>query len=225
MKPLPPPVLHPRPLIAPPAPQLIPPKPPQLRRPAPRLPARPLAPVARRSPPLPVRSQPEVRPNPYLDFWRRYTPEGGVEFTYKDLDERLRWLILRWALWLAAMAVTAWYAFHLSPLHAPWLNIPCLVGVGFLYWLIVSKPVEIYRTMEVRPDCLLLGEDVFYRHEFELGWPSFRPDGLGNFVLAGVSGTRAVEYVTVRRFDEHDRMPEVLAAHLQAAMQQLWTAR
>jgi hypothetical protein len=32
-----------------------------------------------------------------------------------------------------------------------------------------------------------------------------------------------VEFLTARRFDEFDRMPEVMAAHLQDAMRQLWT--
>ncbi len=34
---------------------------------------------------------------------------------------------------------------------------------------------------------------------------------------------RVVEYLTVRRFDELDRTPEVIAAHLQDAMRLLWT--
>jgi hypothetical protein len=37
-------------------------------------------------------------------------------------------------------------------------------------------------------------------------------------------GTRFVDYLTVRRFDEFDRSPEALAAHVQDAMRQLWTA-
>jgi hypothetical protein len=186
----------------------------------------PLHPAHASGVPVPIPGQPslDARPNPYVDFIRRYTPEGGVEFTYKDLDERWRWIILRWSLWLAAMALTCWYAFNISPLHSPWLNIPALAGMGVVYWLIVGKPVEILRTIEVRPDCLIFnGEEAFFREAFELGWPSFVSDGLGNLVFAGTSGTRAVEYALIRRFDEHDRAPEVLAAHVQAAMQQLWS--
>ena len=40
--------------------------------------------------------------------------------------------------------------------------------------------------------------------------------------LGGIYGTRFVEYLTVRRFDKADRAPEVFAAHLQEAIQQLW---
>ena len=54
--------------------------------------------------------------------------------------------------------------------------------------------------------------------------PAFQPDKKGNQLLCGIYGTRFVEYLTVRRFDEFDRMPEVVAAHLQDAMRQLWSA-
>jgi uncharacterized protein YcgL (UPF0745 family) len=57
----------------------------------------------------------------------------------------------------------------------------------------------------------------------EGGFPAFRPDDEGNQVLCGIYGTRFVEYLTVRRFDELDRMPEVFAQHLQDAMRQLWS--
>jgi hypothetical protein len=41
-------------------------------------------------------------------------------------------------------------------------------------------------------------------------------------VIAGTCGTRHVEYMTANRLDKCDRTPEVLAADLQDAMQQLW---
>jgi hypothetical protein len=56
----------------------------------------------------------------------------------------------------------------------------------------------------------------------ENGLPAFQQDEKGNQVLSGIYGTRFVEYLTVRRFDDYDRMPEVFAAHLNEAMQQLW---
>jgi hypothetical protein len=220
MKPPRPPQLPSLSVPAPLAPRLVALKPPALRPPASPVPAR-VSPV-----PVATPAQPslDLRPNPYVDFVRRYTAEGGVEFTYKDLDERWRWIILRWSLWLAATALTCWFAFNVSPLHSPWLNVPALIGMAWVYWLIVAKPVEILRTIEVRPDCLIFnGEDTFFRDRFDLGWPSFVADGLGNLVLSGAYGTRAVEYALIRRFDEHDRAPEVLAAHVQAAMQQLWS--
>ncbi len=57
----------------------------------------------------------------------------------------------------------------------------------------------------------------------EGGWPAFQPDKEGNQILCGIYGTRFVEYLTVRRFDELDRTPEVFAAHVQDAMRQLWS--
>jgi hypothetical protein len=57
----------------------------------------------------------------------------------------------------------------------------------------------------------------------EGGYPAFQPDKKENKILCGIYGTRFVEYLTVRRFDEQDRMMEVFAAHLQDAMQQQWS--
>jgi hypothetical protein len=104
-----------------------------------------------------------------------------------------------------------------------WLNVTCLITIAAINWLIVRKPVEVYRHIEVRPDCLIIeGADIFWRRKMETGWPAFRPGEGGRQVLCGIYGTRFVEYLTVRRFDELDRMPEVFASHLQDAMQQLW---
>jgi hypothetical protein len=179
--------------------------------------------VTRRASAGPVAVAPSGWPNPYEDFWKVYTPEGGVELNYRDIDPRWRWIVLRWSLWSAAMVITAWFAFHASPIHSTPINLFLLAAFGVLYWLVVRKPVELYRKIEIRPDAMILDRaDVFRRDQLELAWPQFVPDAENNFVLTGVTGTRAVEYLTVRRFDENDRMPEVLAAHLQAAMQQLW---
>jgi hypothetical protein len=98
----------------------------------------------------------------------------------------------------------------------------CHLRSSVINWLIVAKPVELYRRIEIRPDCMIIEEaDLFWRRYMEGGWPSFQPDKEGNQVLCGIYGTRFVEYLTVRRFDELDRMPEVIAAHLQDAMRQL----
>jgi hypothetical protein len=65
------------------------------------------------------------------------------------------------------------------------------------------------------------GADVFWLSHMENGWLSFRPDKEGNQKLCGIYGSRFVEYLTLRRCDELDRMPEVMSAHLQDAMKQL----
>ncbi len=200
---------------------LVPHRPFALRRP---MLVAPALPVSGSKAPLPAAAPPD-RPNPYVDLSTRYTAEGGVEFTYKDIDDRLRWTVLRAGLWLAAMAVTLWFLSDVTPLTSPVLNGIAAVVMGWVYWLIVRKPVAVYRRIEIRPDCMILeGEDVFFREEFELGWPAFAQNDEGNLVLSGVSGTRAVEYLTVRRFDENDRGPEVLSARLRAAMQQQWAS-
>jgi hypothetical protein len=125
--------------------------------------------------------------------------------------------------WAASTGGEAWFLYHHSPVQSFWLNLACWVVIGVINALIVMKPVELYRSVEVRPDCMIIeGAEIFWLSHMENGWPTFQPDEEGNQKLSGIYGSRFVEYLTVRRFDELDRMPEVFGAHLQDAMQQLW---
>ena len=163
------------------------------------------------------------QPNPYLDQSRVLTPEGGILITYKDFDLRFRhtlWMILAWS---TGTGLEGWYLIRGAPLQNPWIIAACLLAAAIVNLLIVSKPVEIYRSIEIRPDCMIVdGTDVFWLCCMEAGRLEFQPDQQGNQVLCGIYGTRFVEYLTVRRFDELDRTPEVFAAHLCEAMTQLW---
>jgi len=136
---------------------------------------------------------------------------------------RLRHTLWRLFAWTAAFSGEGWYLLHYSPVENLWLNLACMLAIGVVNWLIVRKPVEIYRRVEIRPDCMIIeGADVFWLRFMENAWPAFQRDEEGNQLLCGNYGTRFVEYLTVRRFDELDRMAEVFAAHLQEAMMQLW---
>jgi hypothetical protein len=161
--------------------------------------------------------------DPYLDYARSLTPEGGILIVYKDLELRLRFLLWRIFAFTAATGFEAWFLLYRSPVESTWINLLCLAVVAGLNFLIVWKPPELYRSIEIRPDCMIVeGKDVFWLSRMENGWPAFHPDEEGNQVLSGIYGTRFVEYATVRRFDDQDRAPDVFAAHLQDAMQQLW---
>lgn len=161
--------------------------------------------------------------DPYLDYARSLTSEGGILIVYKDLDLRLRFLLWRIFAWTAATGFETWFLLYRSPVQSSWVNVLCWLAVAGINFLIVWKPPELYRTVEIKPDCMIIeGKDVFWLAKMENGWPAFHPDEEGNQVLSGIYGTRFVEYLTVRRFDEYDRSPEVFAAHLTDAMQQLW---
>jgi hypothetical protein len=173
----------------------------------------------------PVGAGLDFSPDPYVDYDRSLTPEGGLAVTYKDLDLRWRYTLRRLFFWTTASGIEAWYLIHHAPVYSTWINLALWLAAALVNWLIVRKPVEVYRTVEIRPDCMILnGSDIFWKGKMECGWPAFQPDAEGNQILCGVYGTRFVEYLTVRRFEEKlDRTPEVIAAHLQDAMQQLWT--
>jgi hypothetical protein len=181
-------------------------------------------PTRERAPsPAPPSIAAEFAPNPYADYGRFLTEEGGILIAYKDLDLRLRHTLWRIFAWTIFTGIEGWYLLHHSPVHAVWINVACLLTIAVVNGLIVRKPVELYRTLEIRPDCIILeSRDVFWRRLMEVAWPAFERDAEGNQVLRGIYGTRFVEFLTVRRFDELDRAPEVFAAHLQDAIRQLW---
>jgi hypothetical protein len=163
------------------------------------------------------------QPDPYLDYGRFLTPEGGVLIAYKDYDERLRQILKRLVVWAAATGFAGWLLLIHSPLHAQWINAGLFLIMAVANAVIAGKKVETYRTVEIRPDCMILeGRDLFWLRFMENGLPAFKPDEDGNQVLSGIYGTRHIEYLTARRFDDYDRTPEVFAAHLQQAMEQLW---
>ena len=183
-----------------------------------------MKPVHRGSFESPSSAWPNFSPDPYVDYARVLTPEGGIKIVYKDLDERLRHTLRRLLLWSCATALEGWILFGHVPARNIWFNIACLLVVGVINWLIVAKAVEIYRTIEIRPDCMILeGDEIFWAQKMEAGWPAFQAGAEGGMVLSGIYGTRFTEYLTVRKFEELDRTPEVLASHLQDAMKQLWS--
>lgn len=161
--------------------------------------------------------------DPYLDYGRFLTAEGGILIMYKDHD--LRWRHTTWRLlaWLTFTGLETDYISNIASLQNLWIKIILLLAAAIANWFIVAMPIELYRKVEIRPDCMIIdGGDVFWARFIEGGFPSCRPDAGGNQIFSGTYGTRFVEYLTIRRFDENDRMPEVMSAHLQEAMRQLW---
>ena len=164
----------------------------------------------------------QLVPDPSEDYGIELTAEGGIEITFKTLDERL-WLKVRAAIvWLAVSLVDIGVLHaHTPPVDAR-LSVALGVMAAALNLLIVLKPVEIYRSIEIRPDCMIIdGEDIFLMSQMQ-EWPSFQPGHLGVY-LRGVYGTREVEFLTLPQFDEFDRTPQVFAAHLAYAIEQLWS--
>lgn len=163
---------------------------------------------------------------PYLDYSRQLTPDGGVVITYKDLDTRLRHTLWRIFVWAVATGGEGWFFLHEALAHASWVNVLCLIALAIVNLLIVRKPVELYRTLEIRPEGMILdGADMFRAERMEDGWPEFRPGEDGSLILSGTYGTRHIEFLTARRFDDYDRMPQVFAAHFKDAVRQLWMPR
>lgn len=179
-------------------------------------------------PPVPLTDiddeAPQAEAGAYEDYRRVLTAAGGILIIYKDLDLRWRYMLWRIAAWSAFTGFELWITQNLPDRGPGWLAYLGLLAAGVLNWLILRKPVEVLRRIEIRPDCLILeGTDVFWRRTMEGKPPSLQPDAEGNQVLVGIYGTRHVEFATLRRFDEYDRAPEVFAAHIEDAFAQLWS--
>ncbi len=141
---------------------------------------------------VPVLPQGELTSDAFVDYRRTLTPEGGIHITFKDIDRRWRHTIWRVFAWSAATGFDAWLINHYSPVLTGWLNVACLLLAAIVNWLIVRKPVEIHRSIEIRPDCLIIeGTDVFWLRLIEGNWPAFQADkkDKDTQILCGIYGT------------------------------------
>ena len=83
------------------------------------------------------------------------TAEGGILIIYKDLDLGLRHTIWRLSAWSASTGC-AWAVLAHAPVHGRWITVTALLLTAIINWLIVRKPVELCRSIEIRPDCMIL---------------------------------------------------------------------
>jgi hypothetical protein len=168
------------------------------------------------------------RPNPFSGYVRMLTPEGGILILYQDQDRSLFPMSLRVFTWVMASGMGGWlllFAVGSVSILNVFVVFPLLMLIN---WLIVRRKIIVSHSVEIRPECMILdGEDVFYAEDIgnnwpNLGWKDGDPDRL---VIAGICGTRYIEFMTANRLDKNDRTAEVLAADLEAAMEQLWGRR
>jgi hypothetical protein len=165
------------------------------------------------------------RRSPFKDYVRMLTPEGGILILYKDQDRGWFLMILRVFAWIMATSVGGWLIFFVSALSTL-QGLFALALLMLVAWLIVRQTVEASHSLEIRPGAMIVdGTDVFYAEDIGENWPQLQVKDPDRMVICGICGTRFVEYVTANRLDENDRTPEVLAADLRAAMEQLWGRR
>jgi hypothetical protein len=180
----------------------------------PEVPRRPSSPPAYDSP---------VRRSPFLDYVRILTPQGGILILYKDRARGWLYTALRLIAWFVLMGVGAWLLrqYSLSPSKAlVWFLILCAFNL-----FCVTRTIKISHSVEIRHDRMILDtKHVFWASDIGVNYPELKTkdDDPNRLVICGICGTRFVEYMTANRIDDNDRMPEVLAADLRNAMQQLW---
>ncbi|HVR55678.1 MAG TPA: hypothetical protein VMT72_02475 [Pseudolabrys sp.] len=106
---------------------------------------------------------------------------------------------------------------------------PLFMVLAVAIILIVCRTIPVHHSVEIHPDGMIIDGQLFFSAD-DIGdnWPALQYTGEDHpdrMVLCGVCGTRFIEYSSVNRLDRNDRTPEVLAADLQMAMEQLWGRR
>jgi hypothetical protein len=165
---------------------------------------------------------------PFVGYGRYLTPEGGILIAYKDIDRSVACTILRVFSWCVSNLSFAWVIVCQTELNLLYGSGLFLL-LAFVSLLIVRMKLEVKHTVEIRTDGMIIdGTDTFLAKDIGDNWPTLEmldeqdPDRM---VIAGTCGTRHIEFMTANRADINDRTPEVLAADLQAAMEQLWGRR
>ncbi|GLR89758.1 hypothetical protein [Bradyrhizobium iriomotense] len=167
------------------------------------------------------------RRSPFAGYTRLLTPEGGVLISYVDQNRSLRLTVARVAGWGVATGVGGWEIFFESSLS--WLHsFAAFAALALIAGFIANLKIKVPHSVEIRPDCMIVdGEDVFLAEEIGDHWPALqmKDEDPDRMVISGICGTRRIEYMTANRLDKADSTPEVLAADLQAAIEQLWGRR
>jgi hypothetical protein len=163
------------------------------------------------------------RKSPFAEYARILTPEGGILILYTDLVRGWPYAVLRAGIWGVLTVGQGWFLFHKSGLSLSSALLWLLI-LGAINLFLVTRKIRRRHSVEIRQDRMILdGGDVFWAEDIGQNWPKLQMKGDPNrMVIAGTCGTRHVEYMTANRLDKCDRTPEVLAADLQDAMQQLW---
>lgn len=162
-------------------------------------------------------------PNCSTDYERILTPAGGILILYKDCVRNPFRTVLTFSLWLLA-TVSEIYLTADWPMPAP-VRVIWIALLGVVTGFVLTRKRKVSHSVEIRHDRMILdGQDVFWADRIGRQWPQLqnKGDDPNRMVIAGIYGNRWVEYMTANRVDENDRTPEVLAADLQEAIQQLW---
>lgn len=162
--------------------------------------------------------------SPFVDYARILTPEGGILILYRDRACGWLYTVARVAVWLVLTVTEFWFVSDGSLSDGNTLIAFWVLAAATLF--LVTRKIKIRHSVEIRHDRMILDrKHVFWAQHFGRTWPQLQKvegDDPNRMVIAGTYGTRNVELMTANRMDDNDRTPELLAAHLQDAMQQLW---
>jgi hypothetical protein len=165
----------------------------------------------------------QVIDSPFDGYTRLLTARGGFMIHYQDQVRSWFLTALRIIAGLTAMTVIG---FPILKLPQPW-SIGVFVFFVLAVAALITRQIVVQHSVEIHPDGMFVDGLFFSIEAIGDNWPNLQmnDDDQDRLVLCGIYGTRFVEYVTANRIGENDRTPEVLAADLESAMEQLWGRR
>jgi hypothetical protein len=162
--------------------------------------------------------------SPFNGYHRSLTAEGGFLIHYNDAARGPLTTTLRFLSWLLLTSISL----HLIAFYGPsgfGLNLVMSLLTPVLLGILVTRQVTVAHSVEIQPDRMILdGKDVFLAAEIGDHWPQlvFKNAVCDRAVIAGVCGTRYIEFLTANRMHFNDMTPELLEFHMHEAMEQLW---
>lgn len=169
------------------------------------------------------RQEPE-QPAAFYRYRRVLTENGGFRIEYTDQLGALWFDAVRVGVWLTATALTSRLFLFQSDLS--FTNaLLATAAAGAVFAVIVRWKILRTHSIEIRPDGIIADGRWFSVAAIgDDNWPrlQMKNDNENRLVLAGLVGTRYIEFATANRCGKHDRTPERLAEDLDIAMEQLW---
>lgn len=163
------------------------------------------------------------RGDPWVDYARILTPDGGILIFYRDLWRGWWVTCLRVLAWFPLMAVEIFIVRHLdiTPNHR---LIGLVMGAAFNVFLVTRKVKRSHSVAILHDRMVLDGKHAFWAKDIWPSPPQLEPKegDPDRMVITATVGTRYIELMTAFRTGPNDRTPEVLIGNLQDAMQQLW---
>jgi len=164
---------------------------------------------------------------PFSGYTRSLTERGGFRITYWDQAGDAFLDGMRIFTGIVSTSIAGWLLARSSMPTSFGLALFSVIAAAIIFT--VSRTIPVQHSVEIHPDGMIIDDWLFFSAD-DIGdnWPALQytdEDNPDRMVLCGICGVQFIEFSTANRLGPNDRTPEVLAADLEMAMEQLWGRR